>query len=76
MDNACPPDGARGIQWNWTNNGVSVKKRCPHGAVGEATRDCYDNKWSYPDLSKCISIFISSLNQRVSSDIGCKGRPF
>ncbi|XP_017774015.1 PREDICTED: latrophilin Cirl isoform X3 [Nicrophorus vespilloides] len=70
----CSPVILRNIYWNWTRAGDISVQPCPGGTTGFARWKCIrtdaESQWSTltPDLSECRSLWLTSLEQRISSD--------
>ncbi|CAH0561842.1 unnamed protein product [Brassicogethes aeneus] len=74
LPNHCSSKTVRGIYWNRTKLGESKTLNCPDGTQGFAKWSCLEvnstPRWSpeFPDLSKCKSVWLTSLDNRAGRD--------
>lgn len=69
----CKPVIVRNLSWNWTQGGDVSVLPCPNGAAGFAKWRCHTINANEakrtpdtPDLSECRSVWLSSLENRIS----------
>ncbi|XP_065206272.1 latrophilin Cirl-like [Planococcus citri] len=69
----CKPITIRNLSWNWTQGGDVSVLPCPNGAAGFAKWRCHKINANEakrtpdtPDLSECRSVWLSSLENRIS----------
>ncbi|KAL9950396.1 hypothetical protein ACROYT_G042884 [Oculina patagonica] len=70
-DDFCKMEVFRNITWMRTPKGKTIKRPCPYGFTGEASRTCSaENKasWHKPDLTKCVSKRFKKLQYQINSE--------
>ncbi|GFS09433.1 adhesion G protein-coupled receptor L3 [Elysia marginata] len=68
----CPARVYRGVHWPETRSGSVAREVCPPDTEGLSSWRCVGVNWASqgPDLSECISPWLSSLDNKVTNMIG------